>query len=298
MASEEATEPLSISVPPELSAWLESQADERGVDPETYARELLLAQRAVDADAFHVDGVDSDAGPLDGVAREAEVEDRLDDVREEFRELLEDVRSRVVQVKRETDRKAAADHDHAELLADIETLTEQVAALEADLAEQRTAVEELRADLEGGFDNFEEVLEHVLAETDELFERADRLGHATVRTRERVQELATSVVDRERADDLKRDAALEGVETADCEDCDRAVRLALLTEPRCPACRTEFVDLEPKRGFFGSATLVTGDHPALTDAELEAVTDDIEADVETDRPHPADVDWDRTGEDT
>ncbi|MFC6737121.1 hypothetical protein ACFQEQ_12840, partial [Halolamina salina] len=54
------------------------------------------------------------------------------------------------------------------------------------------------------------------------------------------------------------------VGAADCGACERQVHVGLLSAPRCPHCDEAFVDVEPGRRFFGSATLVTGDQPALT----------------------------------
>lgn len=324
MASEEASEPVSITVPEELAAWLRRRADERGVDVEQYSRQLLAAQRAVDTGAIEDPEVVSDLvtqhdledrvderladrlddlqdGPLgesgdrpdDGV--EERLNGRLDEVESEFRELLEDVRSRVIQVKRETDQKAPADHDH-DGLDELDALEARVESLAADAEEHADVIEALREDLDGGFENFEEVLEYLVETTDDLSERADRLARATLQTREQVRELATTVGERERVDQFKRDAALEGVTAADCEECGHSVRVSLLTAPRCPACSAGFVDLEPKQGLFGSATFRCGDRPALSRGEGDDVTGEIEDALAEDRPHPGEVYWESAGD--
>lgn len=319
MASEETTEPVSLSVPGELAAWLRRSADQRGVDVEQYASELLAAQRAVDSGVIEGaaaldDGSDGSSAPderfeerlddrlddvLDGHFDEVldeHLDDRLEEQRSEFVDLLEDVRSRVIQVKREADARVPADHDHADLAADVDDLDDAVESLAVDLEEQSSTVSTLETTVDRGFENYEAVLEHLVDATDDLADRVDRLARAALATRERVQNLAIAADERERVDELKRDAALEGLSSADCEACGRTVDVALLTEPRCPACAAELVDVEPERGFLGSATLVTGDPPALPVGDDSDVVGDLESVLEADRPHPGAVDWETTGD--
>ena len=305
MPSEEAGEPMSIGLSADLTAWLQRRATERGVDVETYARELLLAQRAVDLGEIDLEeglggplgvvGLDDEGGE---VVRRDEHDADVEELRSHVDELVEDVRNRVIQIKRETDGKASSVHDHPELAGDIENLGREVESLLDAIAAHESSIESLRHDLDGGFENFSEVLEYLVETTDDLIDRSDRLARATIALRNRTQELAASVVERERVDQLKRDAAQDGITAADCEGCSRTIQLGLLTEPRCPACATDFVAVEPKRGIFGSPTLATGDRPALESGDLDAVTGDLESAFESDRPHPGTVDWERTGDDS
>ncbi|AGN02791.1 hypothetical protein L593_14260 [Salinarchaeum sp. Harcht-Bsk1] len=286
MASEDTGDLGGLAVSEDVRRWLQRTADEHGVDVEHFVRELLAAHHALDSDGTNLDAVEEsiDRGELDSV-------------REEFTELLEDVRSRVIQVKRETDAKAPADHDHESIESDLEALQSAIDDLDGDLEAHQERVESLGSAIDDGFENFEEVLEYLLETTDDLAERTDRLARATIGTRERVQEFAGTIEERAAADRLKRDAALEGIGSADCAECGQSVRAALLTAPECPFCAAEFVDLEPKRGLFGSATFQTGARPALTGADEDPVADELRSDVERDRPDPADVDWDAAGDD-
>src|SRR6056297_199348 len=88
------------SVPEATAEWIEAQAAERGVPPEEFAGQLLSAVRSVAED-----------GDGDAPATAAD----LASVEREFDEKIQDVRERVVQVKREADEKAPADHDHPEV---------------------------------------------------------------------------------------------------------------------------------------------------------------------------------------
>jgi len=300
MASEETGSSVAVDVPEELRSWLEQVADDRDLSVEGYVRELLIAQRTVETGAVG-DAV------VEPVAHE-ELDERLEDLESEFRDLLEDVRDRVVQVKRETDGKvSAASHEDLEtalgaaesrldgLATELEGLRTELDRLDGGLDRLDRDHDRLRTDLDEGFENFESVLEYLLETTDDLSDRADRLARATLEGRERVAELASSVHSRERADDLKRDAALEGIDAATCADCDRTVRVALLTAPECPYCAAGFVDVEPKRGFFGAPTLLTGDRPALAGGPETSVAEGVREDLEAERPDPGDVDWDTAG---
>ncbi|GAB3681668.1 hypothetical protein GCM10028857_06230 [Salinarchaeum chitinilyticum] len=294
MASEDTGEAAGIAVSEDVRRWLQRRADEHGVDVGQFVRLLLAAHRDLDDDDGALEGLSTDAiADVDDPVDRSE----LDEVESEFRSLLEDVRSRVIQVKREADGKAPAEHGHEALESDLEELGAELTALDEQLSTHGDRLESVEANLDDGFENFEEVLEYLIEVTDDLADRTDRLAQATIGTREQLQELAGSIEEREAADRLKRDAALEGIEAADCEDCGRSVRAGLLTSPDCPYCAASFVDVEPKQGFFGSATFVTGQSPALTGSNDDPVAEALQADVERDRPHPADVDWDTAGDD-
>lgn len=293
MSREDTGESGSVPVPGDLRDWLDRAAEERGTSVDEFVRELLRAHRAVDRDNDAVEA------PPELVDRE-----ELEGAREEFTDLLEDVRSRVIQVKRETDAKAPADHRHeaieeeiASIEADLDALQSGLSELETGLHDRQEDIDDLEATVEGGFENYETVLEHALSVTDDLTARTDRLARAAVANRERVQELERAVGRREAADRLKRDAAHSGVSTANCEDCGASVEAALLTAPECPYCSATFVDVSEKRRFFGSATFQTGDRPALGAGETADETKDLEADLADERPDPSDVDWDTAGDD-
>jgi predicted Zn-ribbon and HTH transcriptional regulator len=290
MASEDTGERMPVSVSEDVQRWLQRRADEHGVDVERFVGELLAAHRAAD-------DVDDPGDEWFAPTTDAVDQDDLDAVRDDFRDLLDDVRSRVIQVKRETDEKAQKDHDHEAIRADLEGLEDELADLHDALDRHDDRMRSLERDLEEGFENFEEVLEYLVETTDDLAQRTDRLAHATIGARERLQRLAGSIEQRDAADRLKRDAALEGVASADCEDCGRTVRAGLLTAPECPFCASNFVDVEPKQGLLGSATFVTGDRPALVGTEEDPVAEALRSDVERERPDPADVDWDVAGDD-
>lgn len=256
------------------AAWLAERADELGLDDEEFLKRVVAAYRSVEENELEADLATSDehadrledleARVDDVESRADETESRVADAEADFDEKLQDVRERVVQVKREADGKADADHDHPDLAEDVtealaaaERADEVAAALEADVAD-------LEERVDAGFENFEEVLEFLRDETDELSGKVTTLATAVVSMREAVRTVGAAEARRARTDALKRTANVSGVEEADCEDCGQSVTLALLTAPECPFCGAPFEDVAPGSGWFSSNTLETGATPALT----------------------------------
>lgn len=223
------------SLSDDLTRWLDEKADELGTTRSDVVSRAVTAYRLVDEneDAAAEATVASDADALAA---------RVDELEATLREKLTDVRERVVQVKRESDAKAPADHDHP-------GLSERVDALDRRVAE--------------GFDNYEEILEYLTETTDGTSEKLDTLATAVVDLRRRAGELEHARAERAAGAELRREANRLGVEKATCEHCDSSVLLGLLDGPYCPHCGSTFERVTPKRGLFGSATLSTGRRPAL-----------------------------------
>ncbi|MFA1611440.1 CopG family transcriptional regulator [Halobellus rubicundus] len=270
MSSEQAD-----GLPEDLDAWVADRAAATGESRPEIVRRLLAAHRLLDehpelfedgttpdpaavrdalndgaigpetdgaaaAEAFADSDADTVANALeDLVSRIAELEAELD-------EKITDVRERVIQVKRETDAKAPADHDHPDL-------------------ERR---------LEGGFENYEEVLQYLTDLSDDHDAKLDTLASVIADVRERVTDLERRANERDAAASLRREANRHGVTTAKCGACGEAVHLGLLDSPYCPHCEATFEEIDPKRGFFGSNRLTVGQRPALeagTDAEDDSL---------------------------
>jgi prefoldin subunit 5 len=248
----------SEALPPELRDWVARKATERDTDPETILARAAALYRTLDAEtgdsdlhATRLDELDADLD--DVVDRVAAVEDDLD-------EKIDDVRERVVQIKRETDAKAPRDHEHPDLADRVDAAARAAADAEAE-------IDNLAGRLDRGFENYEEILEYLTDATDDLDEKADTLAGAIVDLRAELQRVAAAEHDRQAVDDLRTAANRHGERTAACADCGATVDLGLLARARCPHCEATFVGFEPSTGFFSSATLQTGDHPALTDGQ-------------------------------
>ncbi|WP_435333605.1 hypothetical protein [Haloarchaeobius sp. TZWWS8] len=275
MASEEQVN-LSVRLPPELGEWVRERAAEQGTDPDELVQQLLSAYRTVAELSAENDGevaalFESEHDPLD---------DRLAAQREEFMELVEDVRERVIQVKVETDEKAPADHSHDELADRVEELS----ALADDVDGLRADLDTVQDDLAAGFENYEDIVTYLVETTDDLDEKVTTLARVLVDVRGSVDRLAAAEARRAEAEALQLAANRAGVERARCDECETPVTVALLSEPTCPHCASTFSDVVPKSTFgpFGSHRLSTGDPPALPEGSAKPMEADLEAEFLSD----------------
>lgn len=260
-----------------LRQWLTRRAEETGVDRQELLTRAVAAYRLLDAEGEELGAFDDVEERLDAVeSRVSTVEDDLD-------EKVADVRDRVVQVKRETDGKAATDHDHPDLADDVD------AALEAARA-AREETDRLEGYVEGGFENYEAVLEYLTETSETLDRRVIAVATVLVDLRSRLREMEATLASTAAVEEIQADANRHGTATADCGDCEQTVRIGLLGRPRCPHCEAAFDGFEPSSGFFGSATLTVGTRPALA-GETTEETDPPEA-IFDDRgtPEPPDTD--------
>jgi len=285
MASEPSDESLSVSLPADLGEWVDRQATALGVDRETVVVQLLASYRAVeelegdvDANATLASETNLEDRVRDVVAERipdiaaavseqlddggdaAEVEERLtadlDRLESEFIGKIEDVRERVIQVKREADAKAPAEHGHEEL----DALAATVADLEASLDDLESTVDDHGRRLdetETDLDAVDDRLDDLASTADRLDEVEDRLRTVAwvvsdLRDAQEAQTAGTEAIDR-----LKRTAARIDVDRAVCENCSEPVEIALLSRPVCPHCDAAFGDVEPAGGFFGKPKLTT-----------------------------------------
>lgn len=244
-------------LPDELADWLSERAE--GTDrsrSELLARAVLGYRLAEEGeyeapDPGAVDDLEERLAALEGRV-DGDVAARLADLESDLEEGLSDVRDRVIQVLREAESKAPADHAHPELADSVAEVDGTVTA-HADRLED---LEERLATLEADDDELEATLADVS-------EKLSTLASATVRLQRRVGDLEGTVRQREAAAELRTEANRRGIAQADCESCGRGVRLGLLAAPRCPHCGDPFDGIEPATGLFGSAALSVGDRPAL-----------------------------------
>lgn len=249
MSNEPAADPSEL--PDDVAEWLRAVADERGVSETELLRTLLTAEP-------------------DGSRPGAR---RLEEVEREFRELVEDVRERVIQVKRETDEKAPADHGHPELANELQRVADGLDRVEAEH-------ERVDHRVDRGFENYEEVLEYLTETTDDVQHAVSRLTSVVVDLRGRIRETTRDEARRTALAHLTDAANRHGVNSARCEDCGESVDVSLLVEPRCPHCDTAFTTLEPRPGFFRTSVLHTGRLPALEEPSGGALDDELEKLVE------------------
>ncbi|MFB6101981.1 MAG: CopG family transcriptional regulator [Haloplanus sp.] len=254
----------SEALPDELRDWVERKSAERDADPEVILARAVSAYRALDAEA------DASTTPRDLDERLETLTDRVAAVEDDLDRKIEDVRERVIQVKREADAKAASDHSHPDL-------EERIDAAMRAADDAATEVDDLDHRLERGFENYEEILEYLTDATDDLDAKVDALAGAVTDIRAELRRVSAAEHDRQAVDDLRTAANRHGERTAACADCDATVDIGLLSRPRCPHCEATYIDFEPSTGFFGSATLATGDRPALTEGDVAG--DDVPEDL-------------------
>ena len=235
-------------------------AAEVGLDREELLKRAIVAL----ADAEGIDVPDAD--------EVAAIESRLDDLDADLDEKVGDLRERFVELYRDLESKAPADHAHEEtaerldaLAADLDAVGARLDELEAEAAATATvgeAVEETIDDLDARVADLEAVADRV-DDLDEVEKKLSRVASAVVRVRRRLEAAERDREDRERLDAITAAANREGVRKANCSNCGETVDLGLLTAPECPHCGRRFEEVEPNPGFLGTSRLIVGDRPAL-----------------------------------
>lgn len=273
------------------AAWLESRAEELGLDEAELLNRIVAAHQAAvespDEESFVTKSTleaELDAIEADLAEAESTLEDDIAAAESEFTDKIDDVRERVIQVKRETDKKAEADHDHPDIADRLETTAKATKDVEERQAELSEAVEDLRKRVDAGFKNFEEVLSYLRDETDSLDRKTTTLASAVLSMRESVASVAAGEAHRKRAEQLQRESNLAGIQDGKCADCEQTVTIAQLAVPECPFCGAIFEGVEPKSSWFGSHTLLTGSTPAIEAGENWVEGEDgswFEGDAET-----------------
>ncbi|ELZ32784.1 ribbon-helix-helix protein, copg family [Halogeometricum pallidum JCM 14848] len=247
----------------ELERWVDRRAAELDVDRTEVVERALAAYRVLEAGG---DALRSDAAGENAASELADLGTRVSHLETELDEKVTDLRERVVQVKREADRRAAADDERPD--SDDAAAARATDAV-SDLGESLSTLE---SRVEAGFENYEEVLEYLVDAAEESEEKLDAVAAAVVDLRRRASESARADAERTAATELKREANREGVVRADCEACGESVALGLLEAPHCPHCDETFDGVRARSGLlpFGSATLTTGRPPALERLEETA----------------------------
>ena len=239
---------LLEELPDDLEAWVAERAADTGATRDDVVRRLLAAHRILDEQPNRLDAAEAP----DFDARLDDVADRVGGLEADLDEKIADVRERVVQVKREANAKAPADHDHPELAG----------RMDEDF-------ERLDRRLDEGFENYEEVLEYLTERTDDLDDDADdresrlrKVANSVVDLRRRVATIEGAVEERAAVAAVRESANRQGISEAACGSCGESVRIGLLDEPACPHCGSPFDGVE-LGGWFRSNRLTIGDLPAL-----------------------------------
>lgn len=223
-------------VEPVIGAALVDAVGPDGADGEEWPQLDRLEELATEAAMAAVADRDVESGD-----RIADVESRLDALEADVADKIEDVRGRVIEVKRETDDKAPADHDHES----IEAVRGRLSSLESEVE----SLSETVSALDGG-----ETSDRVASVEADLADVEDRLTTVAWVVRD-LREARESDTGTAALAELKHDAAVADVSRAKCENCGEGVDIGLLTEPACPHCEATVSTVEPASGFFSKPTL-------------------------------------------
>lgn len=268
MATEPAGDPeLSVALSPSLREWLDERADALGIERETLLVQLLGTYRAAaeleedelvellewtDLDRTIEDALDarleSDRTSPDDIESELDdardridgIDNRVDDVEAKLENNVEDIRSRVLQLRDALESRASAGHDHGE----IDELSDHVGSLTDDLDSFENKIGTVSEEIAG--------IETRLESVDSKLTRLARV----VLTLKRREDAAAD--EAERLDRLRRSANRGGTTSATCENCGQGVQIDLLTEAACPHCEQRFFGLDVPtslRRWFTSSTL-------------------------------------------
>lgn len=262
---ETSTDVVSAEVPEAVDEWLTQTAEDLGIPRDRLAGRLLTELEAADGD-----------GPVPDLAA------RIDALEDDVARKIEDVRDRVIQVKLETDEKAAADHEHTDLEGRIEQVASATKQTGSQVDTLEETLEELDERTEAGFENYEAILNDLIDTTEEVEDKLNTLAAAVLDVRESVEDLKASDAGGTTVAALAATANRNGIESAECGGCGDSVRISLLSEPVCPHCTAEFEDLQPRGGWLRSSLLVTTDPPAIDgDGDGEDAADpEAERDLE------------------
>lgn len=299
---------VTVSLPADLESWLDQRASELGVDREAVLVQLLASYRAADElDDVAIGDPDVDTAVksavsdrlpevADAVEQRLQVPDvdalegRIDEVEDDFQGKLDDVRQRVIQVKREADSKVDTERVEAieTRLDDLESSLDRLETLERrlddldDLETELDGVESQLADLRGRLDEREDAETRV----GDLEERLDDVQEKLKTVAWVVRDLRE---DRARAgatvEAIKREAATHDISRAACENCGAGVQIGLLTEPSCPHCDAALDGIEPSKRRFGlgSATLTVAAQIESGADESGDEMDEIDTEMPGDR---------------
>jgi ABC-type transporter Mla subunit MlaD len=268
--SQDVSGPSVIDLPEGVGDWIAELARKRDVSEE----ELLSRLLGTSADGPDMDEIHDRLGELQSSL--GELEGRVDSLDDAFEANVSDVRERVIQVKREADAKAEADHGHPDLVTDVGDLAADVDALADTVEELDERVEASIGDVTA---ETEALHKEVDALTEDVTDKLNVLAAAVVEMRDQVRTLLAEREKRTLTAELRRQANRNGVRSAKCENCSNVVQVGLLVEPRCPHCNDSFEKLDPKDGFFGSNVLKTGSPPAL-EGEIGSTESDLDDIVE------------------
>ena len=260
-----------VTLPAELEEWLDSRAAETDHSKATLLARAVAAYRLVETLPEDPDSLDAELAALDARLESLDGGDpeRIEALETTLDERFEELKSRILDVLKETRNRAPADHDHPILEERLDQLSSELSGVSAAHDTLKTDHDELAAahdDLETTVADDHDAIDDRLTELADAFDtletRSDRLAGAVVDLRRRLSRIEQVTADRQSLDSLLETAHEEGLSKATCESCSSGIELPLLRAPWCPHCSARFESIEP-RSFFRRPLLRVADRPAL-----------------------------------
>ncbi|WP_332899797.1 hypothetical protein [Haladaptatus sp. CMSO5] len=259
---------VAVRIPESLDEWLTAKTAALGVSRETLLVQLLAAYRLTDettagdlkAALEQHNAVDSNQLAAVESALTQKVDTEVGELNEKVDSLIDDVRARVIQVKKEADAKSESDHTHPEL-STVETLEQSVNRLQDEVDRLETAVDH---ETSTRTDEHTALRERI----DDLESKLQTVARVTLDMRNVVRTDAERAERERLLSTLREIATEEGVRNAKCGACGAPIDVALLNDPTCPGCGHLFTDIEPGTWLIRSPRLVN------TRPELEVGSDE------------------------
>lgn len=168
------------------------------------------------------------------------IRSQVEEQKEEFWDKIEDVREKIIMLKKDIDNKADQKHEHTEYVEE-ETLESEINRIESQI-EKLSNKSIQNEDLN---EEFSEKLD-ILASN--LLSVRNRVGNLEAERRERMEK-------NRRMKKIIEDARKNGTTKPKCRNCGKSVRMDILREPECPHCSGDTEGIESR--FLFSDVLIT-----------------------------------------
>jgi chromosome segregation ATPase len=168
------------------------------------------------------------------------IRSQVEEQKKEFWDKIEDIREKIIILKKDIDSKADQEHEHSEYVGE-ETLESEISRIESqieELSDKSIKNEDLN-------EEFSEKLD-ILASN--LLSVRDRVGNLEAERRERMEK-------NRRIKKIMQDARKNATTKPKCRSCGKSVRMDILREPECPHCSGDIEGIESR--FLFSDVLIT-----------------------------------------
>ena len=268
---------ISVTLSPPLREWIAERSSALGIPQAQLLEQLLAAHRDVAERDGDVSTALSELADIESAVEralddrlepeaidtlETDIEDtqgQVDELDAKLTNHVEDLRSRVLQLRDSVSERAPADHSHEELelIADrLEVISEEI----GEIDDRTNATDEtlwwISTEIGSTTDRLETVED-----------RIDRLARAVVALK---RHRDASNADTQTLNGIKKTANQRGTRSANCENCSNTVQIELLSEPFCPHCDRRVDDLTESDSFLGrfrTPTLTVAEDPTTNASE-------------------------------